>query len=182
MPPEAVANAKPMKATRLELPVFAYWKATFSRAEGSRPRAVPGLAQSSRNDYWKCSTTTALINSVLWTVRRAIARPDDSFIPPLAQQAPKRIAGFNAEILEARYNCISSTVELPLLFKSYWAVGAGSLSWSDGKGVIMPASIAAARAEGNSPRASAVANSGASRLRRRTTYSSLAPLWTTLSW
>ena len=58
-------------------------------------------------------------NRVLWTVRRAIARPDDSLMPPLNQQAPKRIAGFNAEILEAKFNCISSTIELPFLIKSF---------------------------------------------------------------
>ena len=58
-------------------------------------------------------------NRVLWTVRRAIARPDDSFIQPLNQQAPKRIAGFNAEILEAKFYSVSSTIELPLLIKSF---------------------------------------------------------------
>ncbi len=58
-------------------------------------------------------------NRVLWTVRRAIARPDDSFIPPLNQQAPKRIAGFNAEVLEAKFYSVSSTIELPFLIKSY---------------------------------------------------------------
>lgn len=58
-------------------------------------------------------------NRVLWTVRRAIARPDDSFMPPLNQQAPKRIAGFNAEVLEAKLYSVSSTIELPLLIKSF---------------------------------------------------------------
>ena len=82
---------------------------------------VKGIASFANNDlaYGYQFLKHEQRNRVLWTIRRAIARPDDSFIPPLAQQAPKRIAGFNAEILEAKFNCISSTVELPLLFKSY---------------------------------------------------------------
>jgi hypothetical protein len=33
----------------------------------------------------------------------------------LNQQAPKRIAGYNAEVLEAEFYSVSSTIELPKL-------------------------------------------------------------------
>lgn len=54
----------------------------------------------------------------------------------------------------------------PFLANSFSAVGAGSLSWSDGNGIMMPASIAAARALLNSPVFTCSSISGASRARR----------------